>query len=316
MLTHVFAAKIRPFSQFPKNMAFIAELERIARAVGRRLGELLDGGDTTPPGGTELEQAMRYAALGGGKRLRPFLLIQSARLFGVEEARALDAACALECVHCYSLVHDDLPAMDDDAVRRGRPSLHMAFDEATAILAGDALLTLAFEILSAPSTHEDAAIRAGLVLMLARAAGWHGMALGQALDLSAEHQDFRPEDIARMQALKTGALFRFACEAGAVLGRASEAGRSALLAYAGALGQAFQLADDLLDARGDAEAVGKAVAKDAGRGKATLVALLGIEAARARLAALVEDAEASLAPFAARADTLKQTARFIASRCT
>jgi farnesyl diphosphate synthase len=257
---------------------------------------------------------MRYAALGGGKRLRPFLLIQSAHLFGVEEDQALPAACALECVHCYSLVHDDLPAMDDDAVRRGRPTLHLAFDEATAILAGDALLTLAFEILSDPSTDPDPAIRAELILLLAKAGGWRGMALGQALDLSPARQNFATEDIAKMQALKTGALFRFACEAGAVLGRASPAERAALLSYASAFGQAFQLADDLLDAEGDAAALGKAVAKDEARGKATLVALLGPDAARERLSGLLQEAEAALAPFGDGAITLVETVRFAANR--
>jgi farnesyl diphosphate synthase len=295
-------------------MTFPSALERTASTVEQRLGAHLAARPNPSPSGTGLGDAMRYAALGGGKRLRPFLLIQSAGLFGVNEAHALDAACALECVHCYSLVHDDLPAMDDDAVRRGRPTLHVAFDEATAILAGDALLTLAFEILSAPATHADAGIRAELVLMLARAAGWRGMALGQALDLSASHRDFSPEDTVTMQTLKTGALFRFACEAGAVLGRADGRGRAALTAYAAAFGQAFQLADDLLDAQGDAEAVGKAVAKDAERGKATLVALLGIDGARARLAGLVAEAEDALAPFGDRAAMLVEAARFVAER--
>ena len=184
-------------------------------------------------------------------------------MFGVAPEDALSAACALECVHCYSLVHDDLPSMDDDALRRGRPTLHIAFDQATAILAGDALLTLAFEILSDPQTHPDPAIRAELILLLAKAGGWHGMALGQALDLSPARKNFGAGEIAQMQALKTGALFRFACEAGAVLGRAEPSERAALVAYASAFGQAFQLADDLLDAQGDAQALGKAVAKDA-----------------------------------------------------
>ena len=206
--------------------------------------------------------------------------------------------------------------MDDDKVRRGRPTAHVAFDEATAILAGDALLTLAFDILSRPTTAADAAVRVELVSLLAQAAGTDGMAGGQALDLAAEGKSLGPMEVARMQAMKTGALFQFACAAGAALGRADARAREALAAYASAFGQAFQLADDLLDAEGDAAMVGKAVAKDAGRGKATLVALLGIEAARARLAALVEDAEASLAPFGARADTLKETARFIAARRT
>jgi farnesyl diphosphate synthase len=295
-------------------MDFLAELERVAWAVEQRLGEFLAAGDTTRPGGAELGEAMRYAALGGGKRLRPFLLLQSARLFGVNEAQALDAACALECVHCYSLVHDDLPAMDDDAVRRGSPTLHVAFDEGTAILAGDALLTLAFEILSSPATHDDASIRAELVLILAKASGWQGMALGQALDLSAVQHPFSPEDTIIMQTLKTGALFRFACEAGAVLGHADARGRDALKAYAGAFGQAFQLADDLLDAQGDADTVGKAVGKDAERGKATLVRLLGIEGAKARLAGLVAEAEDALKPFGEHAAILIDAARFVAER--
>jgi farnesyl diphosphate synthase len=295
-------------------MSFLSDLERTATAVEQRLGALLQDSEPYGAGDVHLAEAMRYAALGGGKRLRPFLLIQSARLFGLPEADALDAACALECVHCYSLVHDDLPAMDDDGVRRGRPTTHIAFDEATAILAGDSLLTLAFEIVSAPETHSDPEVRAELVHGLARASGWQGMALGQALDLSAENRDFTPEETAAMQALKTGALFRFACQAGAVLGKADEAGRDSLRRYATALGQAFQLADDLLDAQGDADAVGKAVSKDADRGKATLVALLGIEGAKARLAALVAEAEEALAPFGQKANTLIAAARFIAER--
>jgi farnesyl diphosphate synthase len=297
-------------------MAVPPELERIAQAVERRLDALLPKPPAQATGGAGLGEAMRYAALGGGKRLRPFLLIESARLFGIAEEKAMPAACALECVHCYSLVHDDLPAMDDDAVRRGRPSLHIAFGEATAILAGDALLTLAFEILSDPATHPDADIRAELTLSIAKAAGWRGMALGQALDLSPERQKFGAAEIARMQALKTGALFRFACDAGAVLGRAGEQERAALAAYADAFGQAFQLADDLLDTEGDAAALGKAVAKDEARGKATLVALLGPDAAKAKLAALVDEAEAALAPFGAKAKTLIDTAHFVAARRT
>jgi farnesyl diphosphate synthase len=293
-------------------MDFASELERIACAVEARLDRLL--APAPGPWDSRLTEAMRYAVLGGGKRLRPFLLIESARLFGIEENAALPAACALECVHCYSLVHDDLPAMDDDAVRRGRPTLHIAFDEATAILAGDALLTLAFEILSDRSTHGDTAIRAELVHSLAKAAGWQGMALGQALDLGVEREGFSPSDVAKMQALKTGALFRFACEAGAVLGGAGARDKVALLAYAAAFGEAFQLADDLLDAEGDPQALGKAVAKDASRGKATLVALLGPEAAKAKLAGLVAAAEAALGPFGAKAGNLVQAARFIAER--
>jgi farnesyl diphosphate synthase len=295
-------------------MSFLRELEGVAAAVDKRLEQLLadTGGATDAAPG--LGPAMRYAVLGGGKRLRPFLLVQSAGLFGVRPEQALDAACALECVHCYSLAHDDLPSMDDDALRRGRPSLHVAFGEATAILAGDALQTFAFEILSRPNTHSDPAIRSELVLLLARAAGWQGMALGQALDLDAERQALGKEQVSHMQTLKTGALFRFACEAGAVLGRASASERAALKSYASALGQAFQLADDLLDTQGDEAALGKAVAKDARRGKATLVALLGLEDAKTKLATLVGEAEAALAPFGGRGMTLVEAARFVGRR--
>ena len=189
--------------------------------------------------------------LDGGRRLRPFLLIESAGLFGIKPENALDAAAALECVHCYSLVHDDLPAMDDDALRRGRPTVHLAFDEATAILAGDALLTLAFEIVAMPATHSSAAVRGELVLGLARAAGWAGMAGGQSLDLDAEGKALTAQDIRRLQALKTGALIEYACAAGAMLGGAEGADRAALEAYGRAIGRAFQLADDLLDVTGD-----------------------------------------------------------------
>ncbi|HXG79823.1 MAG TPA: farnesyl diphosphate synthase [Methyloceanibacter sp.] len=295
-------------------MDFLAELERIAGAVETRLGRILAGSLLGVPESARLGQAMRYAALGGGKRLRPFLLIESARLFGIGEEEALPAACALECVHCYSLVHDDLPAMDDDALRRGRPTVHIAFDEATAILAGDGLLTLAFEILADPADQGDASLRSELIFLLAKAAGWQGMVLGQALDLDAEGRQLGVEEVAKLQALKTGALFGFACEAGAVLGRANPKERTALLAYASAFGQAFQLADDLLDAEGDAALLGKAVAKDHKRGKATLVALLGTDAARIRLAEVVDSAEKALAPFGARADKLVAAARFVATR--
>lgn len=295
-------------------MDFLAELERIAGAVETRLGRILAGSLLGVPESARLGQAMRYAALGGGKRLRPFLLIESARLFGIGEEEALPAACALECVHCYSLVHDDLPAMDDDALRRGRPTVHIAFDEATAILAGDGLLTLAFEILADPADQGDASLRSELIFLLAKAAGWQGMVLGQALDLDAEGRQLGVEEVAKLQALKTGALFGFACEAGAVLGRANSKERTALLAYASAFGQAFQLADDLLDAEGDAALLGKAVAKDHKRGKATLVALLGPDAARIRLAEVVDSAEKALAPFGARADKLVAAARFVATR--
>jgi farnesyl diphosphate synthase len=300
-------------------MIFKKDLERVGQLVEARLSALL--GDSAAKGQaqaamakSDLAEAMRYAVLGGGKRLRPFLLIQSARLFDVDEYASLDAACALECIHCYSLVHDDLPAMDDDDMRRGRPTVHKAYDEATAILVGDGLLTLAFEILSNPSAGTDPAVRSELVLHLARAGGWQGMVLGQALDLTVGQTGFNKEDVAMMQALKTGALFRFACEGGAIIGRASAPERAALIAYAAAFGQAFQLADDLLDAEGDAATLGKAVAKDASQGKATLIALLGSEAAKARLAALVAEAEQALAPFGGKAAMLIDAARFVAER--
>jgi farnesyl diphosphate synthase len=294
-------------------MAFPQELERVAGLVDARLDELIPP-EAARSGEARLIEAMRYAVLGGGKRLRPYLLMEAARLLGVAEEGALDAGAALECVHGYSLVHDDLPAMDDDKLRRGRPTVHIAFGEATAILAGDALLTLAFEILSRPSVHQDASMRVELVGLLAQAAGAHGMVGGQALDLAAEGQSVSAMEVSRMQAMKTGALFAFACDAGAVLGRADPVAREALAAYAAAFGQAFQLADDLLDVEGDAAAMGKAAAKDVGRGKATLVALLGIDTARIRLAALVEDAEAALAPFGEKAAALKEAARFVALR--
>lgn len=299
-------------------MTFRTEIDRVASRVDERLTALLgqDIGQFSASGEVvaPLGEAMRYAALGGGKRLRPFLLIQAASLFGASEDNALDAACALECIHCYSLVHDDLPAMDDDALRRGRPTVHIAFDEATAILAGDSLQTIAFETVSAPTCHDDPAVRAELTYLLAKASGWQGMALGQALDLAAEQRPFTPEETTAMQMLKTGALFRFACEAGAVLGRADLKDREALVRYASAFGQAFQLADDLLDAEGDAAAMGKAASKDAERGKATLVGLLGIDGAKAHLAGLVAEAEDALAPFGGDAALLIDAARFVAER--
>ncbi len=268
-----------------------------------------------------LAQAMRHAALGGGKRLRPFLVIETAGLFGVAPADALPTAAALECVHCYSLVHDDLPAMDDDDLRRGLPTVHRAYDEATAILAGDALLTLAFEILAGEEADADPAVRAALVLGLARAAGADGMVGGQMLDLAAEGRfdggrqpSLGVDGIRRMQSLKTGALLRFACEAGARLGRASAAEQGALAAYSTAVGTAFQIADDLLDVEGEAGTVGKAVGKDASAGKATFVGLLGLEGARQELSRLVGEAEDALAPFGSRATRLRKAARFIAER--
>ena len=265
-----------------------------------------------------LLEAMRYSSLGGGKRLRPFLVIESARLFGVVGAAAQRTACALEMVHCYSLAHDDLPAMDDDDLRRGRPTTHKAFDEATAILAGDGLLTYAFDVLADPKTHQDAGVRAALVLALARAAGVGGMVGGQALDLAAETAatPLSLDETLRMQAMKTGALLRFAVEAGAILGAASPPQIRALTRYGEALGAAFQIADDILDAKGDSAALGKRAGKDAERGKATLVGLLGLDAARARRDSLVADAMAALREtgLGERTDILAEAARFVAAR--
>jgi farnesyl diphosphate synthase len=267
-----------------------------------------------------LLDAVRYASLGGGKRIRPFLVVETAALFEVPRERALMAGAALECVHCYSLVHDDLPAMDDDDLRRGQPTVHKAFDEATAILVGDSLLTFAFDVLSRPETHPDAAVRVDLVSALARAAGIGGMAGGQMLDLAAEGRfDPRREPldlaaITTLQQMKTGALLRFACVAGAILAKAGAQEREALARYGEAVGRAFQIADDLLDVEGDAATVGKSTGKDAAAGKATFVGVLGVEGARAWLENLVAEAEAALAGFGSRAAMLAATARFIAER--
>jgi farnesyl diphosphate synthase len=299
----------------------IRRLDAVAAATEAALLARLD--DAPQPGElarpVRLLNAMRHAAT-GGKRIRPFLVVAAAALFDVEEEAALPVGVAFECVHCYSLVHDDLPAMDDDALRRGRPTTHIAFDEATAILAGDALLTLAFDTLA--RLDADAETRVLLVGLLARAAGIGGMAGGQMLDLEAEGRfaaDKRPLSLAtaaieRLQSMKTGALLAACCEAGAILGRAGERERRALADYARALGLAFQIADDLLDAEGDTARLGKAAAKDAGLGKATLVSALGVTGAKAQLARLVGEAEAALAPFGGRASMLKACARFIAER--
>lgn len=261
-----------------------------------------------------LFDAMRYAALGGGKRLRPFLVLQGAGLFSVSRKSALRAAAAIELIHCYSLVHDDLPAMDDDDLRRGKPTVHKAFDEATAILAGDALLTLAFEVLAHPDTHSNPDVRCRLVAALARAAGAHGMVAGQMIDLSVGAREVDIGEITRLQRLKTGALIGFACEAGAMLGQAAEAQHEALRGYAHDLGLAFQIADDLLDVEGTAEEVGKAVGKDADQGKATFVSILGPERARAQAHMLVEQAVAHLAIFDEKADFLRKVTQYIVER--
>jgi farnesyl diphosphate synthase len=264
--------------------------------------------------------SIRYASLGGGKRFRPFLVVESAALFGVGRDHALMAGAALECVHCYSLVHDDLPAMDNDDLRRGRPTAHKAFDEATAILAGDSLLTYAFDLLSRPETHPSPDVRIRLVMALARAAGLGGMVGGQLLDLAAEGRFpdvAKPKELGEvetLQAMKTGALIRFGAVAGAILGEATEDRLSALERYGAAVGQAFQIADDLLDIEGDAATVGKQTGKDAAAGKATIVGVLGLVKSKERLKSLVDEASAALAPFGDRADVLKMAARFVAER--
>lgn len=258
--------------------------------------------------------AMRHGALNGGKRLRPFLVLETARLFGAESTAVLRVAAALECIHCYSLIHDDLPSMDDDDLRRGQPTVHRAYDEATAILAGDSLLTLAFDIIASEETELGAETKVALISALARAAGVGGMAGGQALDLAAEKA--RPDEagIVQLQAMKTGALIRFACLAGALIGNATASERESLTAYGEAIGLAFQLADDLLDVTASTEDLGKATGKDAAAGKGTLVAMHGEEWARAQLRGLVAHAEELLAPFGEAAVVLRETARFIAHR--
>jgi len=297
------------------SVVFKERLEANATLVEARLRDVLsawDIGAFAPP--ERLATAMRYGTIGGGKRLRPHLVIESAGVFGAGPEAALDAAAALECVHCYSLIHDDLPAMDDDDLRRGRPTVHKAFDEATAILAGDALLTLAFEIIAGESAHPDPAARAWLMAGLAQAAGWRGMAGGQMLDLTAPGENLKAAEIARLQAMKTGALLKFACEAGGIVGGADVSEMKALARYGEMIGQAFQLADDLLDAEGDAATLGKAAAKDEAAGKATLVTLMGLEAAKAQLRELEQEAVSALAPFDARGEMLAATADFIINR--
>jgi farnesyl diphosphate synthase len=261
-----------------------------------------------------LMSAMRYAALGGGKRLRPFLVLETGRLFGVDERCLLRVAAALECIHTYSLIHDDLPCMDDDDLRRGRPTVHSAYDEATAVLAGDALLTIAFEILADPQTHADPNIRIALVGRLAEASGARGMVGGQMMDMIAEELGDDIAAVTRMQRLKTGMLITYAVEVGALMGRASDEAKHALSAYAHDLGLAFQITDDILDAEGSTEEVGKAVGKDVNKGKATFVSLLGLDGAKQRVILLADQARAHLSMFGARAQYLNQIIDTITQR--
>ena len=296
-------------------------MSRLQEAMGAAAEQVNAALDGYIPRSTDsdgrLFDAMRYSTLAGGKRLRPFLVLRSAALFEVPLDWAMPSAAAIEMVHTYSLVHDDLPAMDDDALRRGLPTCHKKFDDATAILAGDSLLTLAFELVAAPGGHPDPGVRAEITHQLAIAAGGGGMAGGQMMDLAAEDSTLDLTAVTRLQGKKTGALFHFSCVAGAILakrGAAESMERTALGRYAEAIGLAFQIADDLLDVEGSEADLGKAVQKDAAAGKATFVNLLGLEGARNRAAQLVDEAISALQPFDDKADLLRDVARFIVAR--
>jgi farnesyl diphosphate synthase len=294
-------------------ISFPAALAQAAQMTDVALEKLL----VVPPGlEARVYRAMRYSALAPGKRLRPFLVLASARLFGVAQRCALQVAAAVEMVHTYSMVHDDLPAMDNSDLRRGRPTCHKEFDEATAVLAGDGLLTAAFEVLADPDTHGDPAVRCELVAALASAAGAAGMVGGQMIDLIAEHQSLDIGAITRLQRMKTGALIAFSCEAGAILAKAPHELRTALRGYAHDLGLAFQIADDLLDVEGSAAELGKPVGADAAAGKATFVSILGVTRARAQAELLICQAMAHLDLFEQRAELLREAARFVITRRT
>ncbi len=288
-----------------------AAMQDAANSVADALERILPKSDFPE---SKLFEAMRYGALNGGKRLRPFLVLSSARIFGVGDECALRAAAAVECVHCYSLVHDDLPAMDNSDLRRGNPTVHKKYDEATAILAGDALLTIAFEILADPRTHEDPQVRCKLVTALSKASGVHGMVGGQMLDLIAETTTLDIGAITRLQRLKTGELIAVSTEAGAILGKASQQHHNALRAYAHDLGLAFQIIDDLLDAEGTEAETGKPVGRDVEAGKATFVTILGAERARNQAKLLSEQAIQHLSVFGGRAKHLEDVARFVVDR--
>jgi farnesyl diphosphate synthase len=290
-----------------------AALTRDAHAVEAVLEHLLP----QPTGHhARVLEAMRYATFAGGKRLRPYLVLAGARLFDVPEARALRAASAIEVLHTYSLVHDDLPCMDDDDLRRGRPTTHRKFDEATAVLAGDGLLTIAFEILADAQTHSSGEVRARLVSRLAKAAGGEGMIGGQMMDIEAPNHSFGPDEIILLQRMKTGALFEFAAEAGPILAEVGEADQARLRSFARDMGLAFQIADDLIDVTGDEAAAGKAVGKDAAAGKATLVSLWGVDGARDKAQQLAASAAEALAPYGPKADELKALPYFLLDRAT
>jgi len=288
-----------------------AALGEVAADIDRRFDVLLEMPDDPR---ADLYRAMRHAAMGGGKRLRPMLVSATAQLFGVDRDCAGRAGLALECIHVYSLIHDDLPAMDDDDTRHGKPSTHKAFDEATAILAGDCLHALAFELLADPLTHADPYVRVELLADLSRASGPNGMAGGQMMDLEAEKTSFDLPTVTRLQAMKTGALIAAAVEAGAILGRVPVEGRKHLRGYARDLGLAFQIADDILDVEGDEELAGKALRKDENAGKETFLSLLGLDRAREQARMLVDQAIAHLASYGPEADLLRDIARFVTAR--
>lgn len=298
------------------NAEFDKHLRQSAAEMEALITQLLD--HATQPDEIARPQhllaAMRHGTLNGGKRLRPFLVQESAKLFGANAQAAARVGAALECLHSYSLVHDDLPAMDDDDLRRGLPTVHKAFDEATAILAGDSLLTFAFDIIAAPETRVEDAAKVQLVLALSRAAGIGGMAGGQALDLAAETNAPDEDGVVLLQSMKTGALLRFACEAGPIMSEAPAEDRQRLRRFGEIIGSAFQIADDVLDVISDAETMGKATGKDAGRGKATLVARHGLSWAEQKLDHLVQEAIAVLKPYGEKAEMLIATARFVANR--
>ncbi len=287
------------------------QMDEVVEAVNKTIGKLLP--ETNLPE-DRLFEAMRYGTLNGGKRMRPFLVVQSANLFNVDPKRSKRVAAALEFVHCYSLIHDDLPAMDDSDLRRGQPATHRAFDEATAILAGDALLALAFEILADPKTHEDPRVRIELVSKLAEATGPHGLCGGQMLDLLGEKADFDVGTISRLQRMKTGKIMAFACEAGAILGRSDEPHRKALCNFAYDLGLAFQVTDDVLDVESDPKITGKPANQDAAAGKSTFVKALGKDAARMRAEMVVGQAKRHLKIFSGRARPLEELADYVLSR--
>jgi farnesyl diphosphate synthase len=288
-----------------------AALADIARDVDRAFDHILSVPDDAR---APLFQAMRHASIGGGKRMRPLLVVAASNLFNVDYAAAVRVGCAIEAIHVYSLIHDDLPCMDDDDMRRGKPTVHKAFDEAIAVLAGDSLHALAFELLVDGATHSDPFVRLELIDGLARASGPGGMAGGQMMDIAAETSDFDLAAVTRLQAMKTGALIAFSVEAGVIMGRMPAEARTQLRGYARDIGLAFQIADDLLDVEGDEELAGKALNKDAAKGKATFLSLLGVERARAQAAMLVEQAIGHLASFGHEADLLRAIARYAVER--